>query len=651
MPLLPVAASRTSAPLSTQRLLFQLNADQLAIQRQLDQLSTGRRVLRMSDDPAAAGRAIGIQRGIDRTEQLTRNADSTARLYQSTDSALARLDDALIQARGTTVQASQSVISPDERESLAITLRQTLEAAFSAGSSIFRDQQLLGGSLDVMDLLRWDDGQIVFDGRDAIGQTKIGSGDPLAINVGGNQSLGVRSVVRSGEILDPGLVPRTRLPDLNSGDGVTPGVLRISDGNEWQTVDLRHAATIGDVKELLEAIDLDGRSLTATISSDTFRIEYSDGLAGTLAIADAEGSRMAKELGIENPSGLQPPPLETDPLTPRVNAATRLADLAGGAGIDVSDGIRIRQGEKTFQVDLSEAETIADVIDAINRSGADVAAELDRSVGRLQIRALRSGVDYSIGENGGTAATDLGIRSATGQTTLAELGRGGGVELSPSGPDLVITRPDGVVLELEIDGAETVDDVIGLIRNHPQNQDASRVLVDLNEFGNGIQIDAPPGADPLRIEQTLRSNAGERLGLIPAGQDSVEGVTNGSVDSVIGDDFLPREPADTFDTLLRLETAVRGGDFAEMERLLERLDVDFNRASRARGRVGIWTQNLETLRDVANDDVVALKSQLSDEVDADLATVISDLTQRQVAMEASLNLIGRSAQLTVLNFL
>lgn len=651
MPLLPVAATRTSAPLSTQRLLFQLNADQLAIQRQLDQLSTGRRVLRMSDDPSAAGRAIGIRRGIDRTEQLTRNADSTARLYQSTDSALARLDDALIQARGTTVQASQSVISADERESLAITLRQTLEAAFSAGTAIFRDQQLLGGSLDVADLIRWDDGQIVFDGLDAIGKTEIGSGDPIAINVGGNQSLGVRSVIHAGEALAPGLVPSTRLPDLHSGEGVAAGVLRISDGNAWQTVDLRQAATLGDVKQLLEAVDLDGRSLTATINADTFRVEYSDGLAGTLAIADAEGSRMAKELGIENRQGLQPPPLETDPLKPRVNAATRLADLDGGAGIDVSDGIRIGQGDKTFRVDLSEAETIADVIDAINRSGADVSAELDRDVGRLQIRALRSGVDYSIGEDGGTAATDLGIRSATAQTTLAELGRGRGVELSPSGPDLVITRPDGVVLEFDLEAAETIDDVLGLIRDHPQNQDVARVRGGLNEFGNGIQIDAPPGADPLRVEQPLRSNAGERLGLIPPGQDSVQGVTNGSVDSVIGVDYAAREPADTFDTLLRLETAVRDGDFEELERLLERLDVDFNRASRARGRVGIWTQDLEQLRSVAEDDVVALKGQLSEEVDADLATVISDLTQRQVAMEASLNLIGRSAQLTVLNFL
>lgn len=650
MPLLPVAATRTSAPLSTQRLLYQLNADQLAIQRHLDQLSSGRRVLRLSDDPAAAGRALGLQRGIDRTQQLTRNADSTARLYQSTDTALSRLDDALILARGTAVQAAQNVISPEERESLAITIRQSLESAFSAGNSLFRDHQLLGGSLDSGDLLRWDGGQVVFAGRDAIGRTKLGSGDLVDINVGGNQSLGVRSVIHEGSPLDAALVPTTRLSDMRGGDGVAPGVLRFSDGNEWQSVDFRHAATIGDVAEIIASIDLGGRSLTATIGVDSLQIEYTDGAFGTLAIADAEGSRMARDLGIGNPQGLLPPPLLADDLAPRVVAGTRLADLDGGAGVDLSDGIQIRQGNKLFEVDLSSAQTLGDVVILINRSGADVRAELNQQ-GRLQVRALRSGVDYSIGENGGLAATQLGIRSATEATRLTELGRGRGVALNPDGVDLVITRPDGVELEIDLEGAVTIADVMERIRDHSQNQDASRLLVNLNRFGNGLQIDAPPGAGPLIIRQPPRSDAGVRLGLIPAGESEVEGSPNGSVVSVIGEDYRPREPGDTFDTLLRLEAAVRGGDFDEIERLQERLDLDFNRASRARGRVGIWTQNLEQLRAVAADDVVALRSQLSDEVDADLATVISDLTQRQVALEASLNLIGRTAQLTVLNYL
>ena len=148
MPLLPISTVRTSNALTTQRLLFQLNADQLELQRQYDQLSTGRRVLRLSDDPAAAGRAIGLYRGIDRGNQLVRNATSTSSFYQAADDALARVDSALVEARGVAVQAAQTVISEDERAALALTIQQTINSVFAAGNSIFRDHQLLGGFLN-----------------------------------------------------------------------------------------------------------------------------------------------------------------------------------------------------------------------------------------------------------------------------------------------------------------------------------------------------------------------------------------------------------------------------------------------------------------------------------------------------------------------
>jgi flagellar hook-associated protein 3 FlgL len=67
--------------------------------------------------------------------------------------------------------------------------------------------------------------------------------------------------------------------------------------------------------------------------------------------------------------------------------------------------------------------------------------------------------------------------------------------------------------------------------------------------------------------------------------------------------------------------------------------------------VGVWASNLEQLRAVSEDRVIELQSQLSDELDADLATVISDLSQRQLALEASMRIIGQTAQLSVLNFL
>lgn len=651
MPLLPVAAKRTSAPLATQRLLHQLHADQLALQRHFDQLSTGRRVLRLSDDPAAAGRALGLQRGIDRTVQLGRNAEATETFYQSADSALARVDEALILARGTAVEAAQNVLPQNEREALAQTIHEALNSVVAAGNAMYRDHQMLGGILESEDAFRWDEDSILFHGNRSIGQTKLGSGVPVPINVDGGQALGVGSTILEGEPLDPALRPDSRLVDLRGGEGVAEGVIRISDGNQWQTLDLRDAATIGDVADVLEATELGGRGLTATISADGFRLEYSDGLPGTLAIADAEGSRMARDLGLDNPQGLIAPPLESTGLAPRATSATRLSDLAGGSGIDVSDGIRIEQGDRTFEIDLSQAETIGDVLIAINRSDADLRGELNETAGRIELRGLRSGVDYSVGENGGDAATQLGIRSATAGVLLSDLGRGQGVSLNSGSEDLIITRPDGVELAIDLEAAETVDDVMQLIRDHPQNQDTLRVLVGLNDVGNGIQLDAPPGGGPLRVRQPAQSDAGLRLGLIPAGETEAEGAANGSLVSIIGDDFRRLDGGGTVDTLLRLEAAVREGDTGEIERLQARLDIDFDRATRTRGAVGTWSRNLSQLREAAASDETRLRDQLSQEVDADFATVLSDMTRRQTALEASLRLIGQTAQMTVLNYL
>lgn len=651
MPLLPVATNRTSTPLNNQRLLFQLNNDQLAIQRQYDQLSTGRRVLRPSDDPAAASRAIGLQTGISRSEQLVRNANITQGYYQSTDVALDRVNSALISSRGVAVEAAQNVLSDDELEALAITVRQNLESIVSAGNAMFIDHQLIGGVLQPQETLTHDTGTVIFSGTDAVGQTKVGSGTQSRFTVTGASSIGVASVFHTGDSLDAALNSETRLVDMRAGAGVRTGIITVSDGTEKVELDLRNAASIGDVVDSLQSVELDGRRLRVTLAGDSISIAYADGLAGTLAIADTQGSSLAEDLSIANPQGLIAPPLVGDRLSPRVTLATPLSDLDEGNGLDLSAGLVIDRGDERFEIDFTDAETIGDVIIAINRSGAGVRAQLDETAGRIELRGLVSGVDYSVGENGGTTAQQLGVRTANEETLISDLNRGRGVALNSAGADLVITRPDGVELEIEMSDVETVQQLIDVVSDHPLNQDTRRVRLSLSAVGNGLELTAPTGTDPIRVTQPGTSDVGTQLGLIPAGATESESEVVSGASVLTGTDYRPRDAGGAIDTLLRLEKAVRANDISEIGRLQAQLDTDLDTSSRTRGRVGVWSATLDDMRSAVEEQSVLMQSQLSDELDADLATVISELQARQAALEASMRFVGQTANLTVLNFL
>ncbi|MEX0936355.1 MAG: flagellin [Pirellulales bacterium] len=201
---------------------------------------------------------------------------------------------------------------------------------------------------------------------------------------------------------------------------------------------------------------------------------------------------------------------------------TATASAAGGSGIavDRSSGIRIENGGATYVIDFDEAESIQDVVNTLNASGAGVLAQINENGTGINIRSRLSGSDFSIGENGGTTAAELGIRSFTESTKLADLNHGFGVTDEP-GADFIIERNDGTQLEIDLAGATTIADVLERINGHSDNQDpATAVTARLATFGNGIELvdDNPGGGASLTVHRAAGRIAAEQLGFIPAGQ-------------------------------------------------------------------------------------------------------------------------------------
>lgn len=217
--------------------------------------------------------------------------------------------------------------------------------------------------------------------------------------------------------------------------------------------------------------------------------------------------------------------------------STSLADLNGGAGI-YHGSIRISQtGAGTATVDLSTAETVQDVIAAINdASGVNVTARVGADGYSLEL-VDNIGAGLSVQNVGaGTTATDLGldnltnhgggvyaggnIRFLTGQTHLAMLRDGLGINGGKLG---TIGIKDGGADEFGIDlsSARSVQDVIRLINERAVDV-GSAVRASLSDDGRGLKL---VGNDPLVVRSDTsggNNRTAEELGLT-----ALDGAGNG----------------------------------------------------------------------------------------------------------------------------
>lgn len=205
-------------------------------------------------------------------------------------------------------------------------------------------------------------------------------------------------------------------------------------------------------------------------------------------------------------------------------AVTAHGTTAGGSGIewDQTSGLQITNGGQTYVIDIQAAETVQDLLNILNNSGAQLLAEINDQHDGISVRTRLSGADLTIGENGGRTATDLGIRSFDLDTPVAECNHGWGVR-TVDGTDFVVRRNDGVELAIDVSSAETVADVLDLINNHPDNLDPdTAVTARLRAYGNGIELvdDNPSGTDTLQVRRENASAAAWDLGLVPRGADT-----------------------------------------------------------------------------------------------------------------------------------
>lgn len=233
----------------------------------------------------------------------------------------------------------------------------------------------------------------------------------------------------------------------------------------------------------------------------------------------------------------------------QVDRGIALSELNGGSGF-VPGKIRIsdRSGASA-EIDLRSAQTIDDVLSAINgSSGIDVIASVSGDAIRLTDTSGGSG-SLRVREVGpGSTAASLGLGGiyvsadeATGSdifslhsgTRLSTLNDGNGVRLRDEVADLDITMADGTTFAIDIGTATTLGDVVAAINL----ADQSKLTASISADGNRLELtDLTVGTETFKVTSVGTGTAAEQLGLTKTAVGGV--ITGGRLVSGLADTLV-----------------------------------------------------------------------------------------------------------------
>jgi len=301
-----------------------------------------------------------------------------------------------------------------------------------------------------------------------------------------------------------------------------------------------HVQSLGDVMRIIEVAS--GGKLDVQISSDGNALTLVDtsGGGGPLEVSPVGDSQAAYDLGLVGTGAGGA--LQGRALIAGLNTVL-LRSLNGGSGV-ASGRISIQDRTGTVSVvDLSNAVTLQDVLDAINDPSvaANVRAEINSSGRGVIITDLTgsTAANLKISDVDSTTASDLGIvvdgavnsvdsrnnqlQWISESTLLSELNQGNGVQAGSF--SIIDSAGRRSVITIDDDETLTVGDVIDQINN----QADLGVTASINATGDGILLtDTAGGSMSLRVEDQAGGVTARDLGLLGQADLPGAGTLDGS---------------------------------------------------------------------------------------------------------------------------
>ena len=206
------------------------------------------------------------------------------------------------------------------------------------------------------------------------------------------------SAAESGNLQRQYVSRRTLLADLNGGNGVGSGIISITSttGGVYRVNIGANIQTVGEAIDAINLVTPDNIHARINDRGDGILIEDTAGGAATLTIADEDG---------------------------RVARSLRLARAAG-------EGQAFIDGSFEATVEIGASDTLAQIAEKLNASGANIAASVISDGGAVNPYSLT--LSSTVSGRGGAvlidvAGLDLGLATLTeAQDALVSVGTGGG---------------------------------------------------------------------------------------------------------------------------------------------------------------------------------------------------------------------------------
>ena len=617
--------------------------------------ASGTRLQRGSDDPRATRAIQLLQSSMDRRDQRLNAISWGEAVLGRVDTSLSSLTDLVTEARALAVGQSDDSADADSRAAQAVVVSSMIDQLFAEANAEWQGLHIFGGQNGGQRPFASFLGGVRYLGSGAGLVNDNGLGLPITLS--GDEAFGAVSARVAGQVdLNPALSNGVYLEDLGgvNGEGVTGGVVELTVGANTTEVDLSGAATVGEVLDSLQA-ELDNIAPGSTVSTDGSRFSFTVAGADDLTVVGVAGD-IGSGLGLEGTfvAGTTTTGGDTQP---KLLSRTRIADLEGLSG--PLGSIRLENGGNVQTIDLSGAETIADLQNLIDSADLGIRLEVEQD-GTLSMLNEVSGTWMSVGEDGGDTATLLGLRSMGLDTPLSVFNDGDGVPIrsgsvdpetglpDPAGDvDFTISLADGRSFEVDLAGVETVGDVLATLRAAAGAATPpigpAEFTAELATTGNGIVLTDNSGGmtGTFTVTPANGSRAAKALGLLAP--------VSGNV--ISGEDRSMVAVESLFTHLKALEKALLQNDNWSIEQAAIDLQDDLDRLIDVRGAAGARGERLLLAKDRESELSIMEASLLGEARDLDLTDAALQLTNLEQQLQATLAVTARMQQLTLLNWL